>query len=57
MSVTLVQPAPDAAAEERWRLWRLAYVEGSRKAARQTGIAFASIVIALAVIALFQLLP
>ena len=56
MSVTIVQPVPDVATDERWRHWRLAYAESSRKTVRVVGTAFVAVVIGVVVIVVFELL-
>ena len=56
MSLTIVQPAPDAAATERWRQWRTGYEESSRKAFRQMSVIAGCVLLALIVNLVFELL-
>ena len=56
MSVTIVQPAPDAAATERWRQWRIGYDESSRKAFRQMSVIAGCAMLAVIVNLVFELL-
>ena len=56
MSLTIVQPAPDAAATERWRQWRIGYEASSRKSFRQMSVVAGCIVLALIVNLVFELL-
>ena len=56
MSVTIVEPAPDAAAAERWRQWRIGYDESSRKAFRQMSVIAGCALLALVANLVFELL-